>query len=141
MGNITWNESEKAWYINSHDKIKPGDRVEIEQPNHSWKSEIIGQEHSGIFHTQTGQALNHNMNVRRPNPANATSMKKSMHSSLGVIRLSIFLSAVWLITIWFIAWSRNSFGAFLLVGVLPIGLGWGLKWVLDGFSSHDQSSK
>lgn len=58
----------------------------------------------------------------------------------GKVRLGMLVSAVWLLawTIYFRPWSGELLG-FALVGLSPVILGWGIRWVVNGFKKDQDA--
>jgi len=60
-----------------------------------------------------------------------------MNSFSGKARLGIVVSAVWLLlcSVYFRPWSGELL-VFVLVGLCPVILGWGIIWVIDGYKKN-----
>ncbi|RPH52252.1 MAG: hypothetical protein EHM85_03525 [Desulfobacteraceae bacterium] len=63
-------------------------------------------------------------------------VKKALVVS-GRVRLAIFLSLLWIISVafYFEPWN-NNLAAFCYIGAWPIFLGWGLSWVVAGYKKY-----
>lgn len=65
--------------------------------------------------------------------SNASSQKTS--AQRGRMRLVILLSVAWIIgAALLLNPLKESVVPFLLIGVFPVLLGWGIRWVVQGFS-------
>ena len=54
----------------------------------------------------------------------------------GPRRLAMFASALW-VAFWFVVYATSIFDwtGFFLFGILPLGLPWGIWWVVRGFGA------
>jgi len=63
-----------------------------------------------------------------------THLEASGRKHTGMLRLGILLSVLWIALAWILLNPQEG-GAmlFLGAGVLPVGLAWGVRWVVLGF--------
>ena len=54
--------------------------------------------------------------------------------SIGYLRLALFVSVLWIAAAMLILkpWE-NQWVSFMALGVGPVALGWGIRWVIEGF--------
>lgn len=64
-----------------------------------------------------------------------------MWKNLGVRRLAVALSIIWILAFYFITEKEESFRMFLFIGILPIVAGWLALWILKGFKKQRQDDK
>lgn len=71
---------------------------------------------------------------RSDRPSGAATIRKRPPTLPGKLRLALVFSLIWLLgaTAYFKPWSKDL-ESFLLLGLAPVALAWGLAWVVAGF--------
>lgn len=64
-----------------------------------------------------------------------------MWNNLGIRRLALALSIIWILTFYFLTEQQQSQRLFLLLGLLPIVVGWLGLWTFKGFDKQKQDDK
>ena len=64
-----------------------------------------------------------------------------MWKNPGVRRLAIALSIIWILTFYFFTEQDQSQRLFLLIGLLPIVVGWFAVWIFRCFDKQKQEDK
>ena len=60
------------------------------------------------------------------------SVKKT--GNAGLIRLALLLSGIWVVSAFFLMNPMSGkYMPFVGIGILPVALGWGIRWVVLGF--------
>ena len=64
-----------------------------------------------------------------------------MWKNLGIRRLAVALSIIWMLAFYFLTEKDDSFRLFLLIGLLPVIIGWLILWARKGFIKQKEEDE